>query len=146
MIVICRLKRKYANRKCSCLMLMLILVFGDSFIAFKPSSICNVNLFNVLAASRIASSDLWSLQTKGQPDYLHFFLSLRSFLWKFFELYFKLTALTVLVLDSYDNSPISSMAGSDPPTTNYPGKIPSGIDLPSDIANDNHLENESSNS
>ncbi|KAE8715840.1 Phosphoglycerate mutase-like protein 2 [Hibiscus syriacus] len=27
-----------------------------------------------------------------------------------------------------------SMMGSDPATTNYPGKIPSGLDLPSDVA------------
>ncbi|PON75887.1 Histidine phosphatase [Parasponia andersonii] len=39
-----------------------------------------------------------------------------------------------------------SMAGSDPSTTNYPGKIPSGRDLPGDITNDKNLENESSNS
>ncbi|XP_062082702.1 phosphoglycerate mutase-like protein 1 isoform X1 [Humulus lupulus] len=39
-----------------------------------------------------------------------------------------------------------SMAGSDPSTTNYPGKIPSGLDLPSDAADDKNLENGSSNS
>ncbi|KAF4381422.1 hypothetical protein G4B88_029777 [Cannabis sativa] len=39
-----------------------------------------------------------------------------------------------------------SMAGSDPSTTNYPGKIPSGLDHPSDAADDKNLENGSSNS
>nr|KJB58787.1 hypothetical protein B456_009G226300 [Gossypium raimondii] len=29
-----------------------------------------------------------------------------------------------------------SMMGSDPATTNYPGKIPSGLDLPSDVADE----------
>ena len=38
------------------------------------------------------------------------------------------------------------MAGSDPSTTNYPGKIPSGLDRPRVIANDKDLDNESSNS
>ncbi|RVX10266.1 Phosphoglycerate mutase-like protein 1 [Vitis vinifera] len=38
-----------------------------------------------------------------------------------------------------------SMAGSDSSTTNYPGKIPPGLDLPSDIA-DGKLENEARNS
>ncbi|KAJ9705482.1 hypothetical protein PVL29_003497 [Vitis rotundifolia] len=38
-----------------------------------------------------------------------------------------------------------SMAGSDSSTTNYPGKIPPGLDLPSDIA-DGKLENEAPNS
>ncbi|KAK7857054.1 phosphoglycerate mutase-like protein 1 [Quercus suber] len=33
-----------------------------------------------------------------------------------------------------------SMIGSDSSTTNYPGKIPSGPDLPSDIASEKHLE------
>lgn len=37
------------------------------------------------------------------------------------------------------------MAGSDSSTTNYPGKIPPGLDLPSDIA-DGKLENEARNS
>ncbi|KAH9690173.1 phosphoglycerate mutase-like protein 1 [Citrus sinensis] len=31
-----------------------------------------------------------------------------------------------------------SMIGSDAPTTNYPGKIPSGLDLPSDVAAEKH--------
>ncbi|KAK9215870.1 hypothetical protein WN944_007876 [Citrus x changshan-huyou] len=31
-----------------------------------------------------------------------------------------------------------SMIGSDVPTTNYPGKIPSGLDLPSDVAAEKH--------
>ncbi|XVF64940.1 hypothetical protein PTKIN_Ptkin09bG0206800 [Pterospermum kingtungense] len=31
-----------------------------------------------------------------------------------------------------------SMIGLDPATTNYPGKIPSGLDLPSDIADEKH--------
>ena len=31
-----------------------------------------------------------------------------------------------------------SMIGSDSSTTNYPGKIPHGLDLPSDVANDKH--------
>ncbi|TYH87852.1 hypothetical protein ES332_D01G148200v1 [Gossypium tomentosum] len=34
-----------------------------------------------------------------------------------------------------------SMMGSDPATTNYPGKIPSGLDLPSDVA-DEKLSND----
>ncbi|KAL6347496.1 hypothetical protein AAG906_026018 [Vitis piasezkii] len=38
-----------------------------------------------------------------------------------------------------------SMVGSDSSTTNYPGKIPPGLDLPSDIA-DGKLENEARNS
>ncbi|XP_031391008.1 phosphoglycerate mutase-like protein 1 isoform X2 [Punica granatum] len=38
-----------------------------------------------------------------------------------------------------------SMLGSDPPTTNYPGKIPSGLDLPSSAA-DKKAENENSHS
>ncbi|KAK9983128.1 hypothetical protein SO802_032653 [Lithocarpus litseifolius] len=33
-----------------------------------------------------------------------------------------------------------SMIGSDSSTTNYPGKIPSGLDLPSDIASEKHPE------
>ncbi|XP_022726940.1 phosphoglycerate mutase-like protein 1 [Durio zibethinus] len=33
-----------------------------------------------------------------------------------------------------------SMMGSDPATTNYPGKIPSGLDLPSDVADEKHSE------
>ncbi|KAL5541241.1 hypothetical protein UlMin_042714 [Ulmus minor] len=39
-----------------------------------------------------------------------------------------------------------SMAGSDPSTTNYPGKIPPGPDLPSDVAKENNVEKEGSNS
>ncbi|XP_018859847.2 phosphoglycerate mutase-like protein 1 isoform X3 [Juglans regia] len=35
-----------------------------------------------------------------------------------------------------------SMAGSDDSTTNYPGKIPSGLDLPSDVAVEKKLEKE----
>ncbi|XP_042981240.1 phosphoglycerate mutase-like protein 1 isoform X1 [Carya illinoinensis] len=35
-----------------------------------------------------------------------------------------------------------SMAGSNDSTTNYPGKIPSGLDLPSDVAVENKLERE----
>ncbi|XVF39696.1 hypothetical protein PTKIN_Ptkin01aG0053600 [Pterospermum kingtungense] len=35
-----------------------------------------------------------------------------------------------------------SMMGSDPATTNYPGKIPSGIDLPSDIADEKRSSEE----
>ncbi|ESR46990.1 hypothetical protein KPL70_015742 [Citrus sinensis] len=31
-----------------------------------------------------------------------------------------------------------SMIGSDAPTTNHPGKIPSGVDLPSDVAAEKH--------
>lgn len=30
------------------------------------------------------------------------------------------------------------MIGSDAPTTNHPGKIPSGVDLPSDVAAEKH--------
>ncbi|ONH90821.1 hypothetical protein PRUPE_8G076400 [Prunus persica] len=37
-----------------------------------------------------------------------------------------------------------SMTGSDSSTTNYPGKIPDGLDLPSDVASEN-LEKEKSN-
>ncbi|XP_043809293.1 phosphoglycerate mutase-like protein 1 isoform X2 [Manihot esculenta] len=33
-----------------------------------------------------------------------------------------------------------SMMGSDPATTNYSGKIPSGLDLPSDVAQEKHPE------
>ncbi|KAK9983126.1 hypothetical protein SO802_032651 [Lithocarpus litseifolius] len=33
-----------------------------------------------------------------------------------------------------------SMIGSDSSTTNYPGKIPSGLDLPSDLASEKHPE------
>lgn len=29
-----------------------------------------------------------------------------------------------------------SMMGSDPATTNYPGKFPSGLDLPSDVTDE----------
>lgn len=36
------------------------------------------------------------------------------------------------------------MTGSDSSTTNYPGKIPDGLDLPSDVASEN-LEKEKSN-
>lgn len=32
------------------------------------------------------------------------------------------------------------MVGSDPATTNYPGKIPQGLDLPSDVAEEKHPE------
>lgn len=35
----------------------------------------------------------------------------------------------------------SSMTGSDSSTTDYPGKVPYGVDLPSDVANEN-LEKE----
>ncbi|XVE55654.1 hypothetical protein DITRI_Ditri03aG0176000 [Diplodiscus trichospermus] len=35
-----------------------------------------------------------------------------------------------------------SMIGSDPATTNYPGKIPNGLDLPSDVADGKHSEEE----
>lgn len=39
-----------------------------------------------------------------------------------------------------------SVIGSDPPTTNYPGKIPQGSDLPSDVASEKHpAENNTSN-
>ncbi|KAJ4701516.1 phosphoglycerate mutase-like protein 1 [Melia azedarach] len=37
-----------------------------------------------------------------------------------------------------------SMLGSDSPTTNYPGKIPSGLDLPSDIATEKQPEQKTS--
>lgn len=30
--------------------------------------------------------------------------------------------------------------GSDSSTTNYPGKIPHGLDLPSDVADEKHPE------
>ncbi|XP_072987758.1 phosphoglycerate mutase-like protein 1 isoform X2 [Typha latifolia] len=33
-----------------------------------------------------------------------------------------------------------SMLGSDPSSSNYPGKIPQGLDLPSDVANEKHPE------
>ncbi|RCV32452.1 hypothetical protein SETIT_7G004100v2 [Setaria italica] len=33
-----------------------------------------------------------------------------------------------------------SMLGSDSPSFNYPGKIPAGLDLPSDVADEKHLE------
>uniref|UniRef100_A0A0A9E4J8 Uncharacterized protein n=1 Tax=Arundo donax TaxID=35708 RepID=A0A0A9E4J8_ARUDO len=32
------------------------------------------------------------------------------------------------------------MLGSDPSSCNYPGKIPAGLDLPSDVADKKHLE------
>ena len=32
-----------------------------------------------------------------------------------------------------------SMIGLDPARTNYAGKIPSGLDLPSDVADEKHL-------
>ena len=35
---------------------------------------------------------------------------------------------------------ICSMKGSDPSRTNYPGKIPQGLDLPSDAATEKHPE------
>ncbi|KAB1200415.1 hypothetical protein CJ030_MR0G007426 [Morella rubra] len=38
-----------------------------------------------------------------------------------------------------------SMMGSASSATNYPGKIPSGIDLPSDVATEKHPEKEKSN-
>ncbi|KAK8996809.1 hypothetical protein V6N11_020306 [Hibiscus sabdariffa] len=31
---------------------------------------------------------------------------------------------------------LNCMTGSDPATTNYPGKIPSGLDLPSNVADE----------
>ncbi|KAM0863903.1 hypothetical protein ACQ4PT_044265 [Festuca glaucescens] len=34
-----------------------------------------------------------------------------------------------------------SMLGSDTPTCNFPGKIPAGLDLPSDLADKKHAEN-----
>lgn len=37
-----------------------------------------------------------------------------------------------------------SMAGSDPPVSNYPGKIPHGPDLPSDVAHEHHPEEKGS--
>ncbi|KAF3435858.1 hypothetical protein FNV43_RR22950 [Rhamnella rubrinervis] len=39
-----------------------------------------------------------------------------------------------------------SMVASDPSTTDYPGKIPSGLDLPSDVANENLGKEEKSDS
>jgi hypothetical protein len=33
-----------------------------------------------------------------------------------------------------------SMLGSDPPGFNYPGKIPAGLDLPSDVADKKRVE------
>lgn len=38
------------------------------------------------------------------------------------------------------------MVGSDPSTTDYPGKIPCGLDPPSDIANENLGKEEKSDS
>lgn len=35
---------------------------------------------------------------------------------------------------------LCSLNGYGSPTTNFPGKIPSGLDLPSDIAAEKHLE------
>jgi len=32
------------------------------------------------------------------------------------------------------------MLGSDSPSFNYPGKIPAGLDLPSDVADKKHVE------
>ena len=40
--------------------------------------------------------------------------------------------LFILLIDSF----FYSMIGLDPSTTNYPGKIPSGLDLPSDVVDD----------
>lgn len=37
-------------------------------------------------------------------------------------------------------SPLCSLVGSDSSTTNYPGKIPQGPDLPSDIADEKQSE------
>lgn len=37
---------------------------------------------------------------------------------------------------SYWSFFFSSMIGFDPSTTNYPGKIPSGLDLPSDVVDE----------
>jgi len=34
------------------------------------------------------------------------------------------------------------MLGSDSPSYNYPGKIPDGVDLPSDVADKKQLEEE----
>ena len=39
---------------------------------------------------------------------------------------------------SYPGSSFCSMLGSDSSTTNYPGKIPDGLDLPSDVATEKH--------
>lgn len=44
------------------------------------------------------------------------------------------------VQDSYDLSSFASMIGSDESTTNYPGKIPPGLDLPSDAVDEKKLE------
>lgn len=62
-----------------------------------------------------------------------FIKPIREFLFQIVELY------------NYNLLQLSSMAGSDSSTTNYPGKIPPGLDLPSDIA-DGKLENEARNS
>ncbi|KAJ4838053.1 hypothetical protein Tsubulata_047039, partial [Turnera subulata] len=37
------------------------------------------------------------------------------------------------------------LLGSDPAPTNYPGKIPAGLDLPSDVAKNMHQEKDVSN-
>lgn len=64
-----------------------------------------------------------------------------------FSKLFLLAALNIFIFAKTDLwlcSPISSMAGSDPSTTNYPGKIPPGPDISNDIYE--NFEKESSNS
>ena len=44
----------------------------------------------------------------------------------------------------HDAATAFSMAGSDAPVSNYPGKIPGGPDLPSDVAQEKLPEDKSS--
>lgn len=79
---------------------------------------------HVLAALQIVSFVLWSLLIEGE-----------------FKNSSKLS-VNFPVQDSYDFSCLASMTGSDASTTNYPGKIPAGLDRPSDVVDENKLEKE----
>ncbi|KAK9215873.1 hypothetical protein WN944_007879 [Citrus x changshan-huyou] len=57
----------------------------------------------------------------------------------------KLESLNMFEIRSFANCELRSMVivdrsmiGSDAPTTNHPGKIPSCVDLPSDVAAEKH--------
>lgn len=73
------------------------------------------------------SSALWSLLTEGE--------FLGSYLFCCIHKFYKSLAMVIF-----------SMMGSDPSPTNYPGKIPAGLDAPSDIGDVNDSEDRVSNS
>lgn len=53
--------------------------------------------------------------------------------------HFKITLKHCLYFIQFDSS-FGSMMGSDSSRTNYPGKIPQGLNLPGDVAAEKHPE------